>query len=150
MRRQFSGKLRPEIVLIGASTGGPQALTEFLSRLPQISAPVVVVQHTNSGFLEPFAKLMAKKSGLILGEMTEGEELCPGSIYVPRGEYHIKIERSRKENGKICLRNSSEGLVNGHRPAIDVLFKSADQSDIRCLSVLMTGMGSGCRQGRKY
>ncbi|MFO8065848.1 MAG: chemotaxis response regulator protein-glutamate methylesterase [Spirochaetia bacterium] len=131
---------RPEIVAIGISTGGPNALrkvfAEFDSQLP---VPVVVVQHMPAGFTSEFARSLDRVCALQVKEAEDGDELRPGHAFIAPGNYHLSVNRSSQ---LVTARVSQEELRNGHRPSADVLFESvAEIYGNRAVAVIMTGMG---------
>ncbi len=139
-------KFKPEVILIGASTGGPQALIELLSNFPKPTPPVLFVQHTSPLFISQFTKVLSAKSGLKLGSMGDYEKLNSNTIYGALNDYHIEIQKT--ENGLVLVKNKTNP-VHGHRPSVDVLFKSAAEARILCLSILLTGMGKDGAVGMK-
>jgi two-component system, chemotaxis family, protein-glutamate methylesterase/glutaminase len=142
--RQEAGDL--EIVAIGISTGGPNALRVVCGELPEdFPLPVVVVQHMPAGFTTEFAKSLDRICPLEVKEAAEGDLLKPGRMLICPGNYHIEVER-RRLAGVIKL--SQGDPVNGHRPSADVLFASvAKHYGGRVLGVIMTGMGrDGARE----
>lgn len=134
-----------EIVAIGISTGGPNALREVFAQIaPDLPVPVVVVQHMPAGFTEEFAKSLDRVSPLEVKEAAEGDILRPGRVLIAPGHSHMEIE---KRSLASIVRLSQAPPVNGHRPSVDVLFGSLAKSyGSRTLAVIMTGMG---RDGAK-
>ena len=139
--RRFAA-LTPRIITIGASTGGPQALTLLLQQLaPAIAdVPVVIVQHMPGDFTGLVADQVQRLSGLPTRAAINGEEPKPGHIYLAPGDQHLRIIKL----GKIHLLSLSNGPPeNFCRPAVDVLFRSAAQAyGPGTLGVVLTGMGS--------
>lgn len=136
---------KPDLILVGASTGGPQALFELLSNLPDYFPPLFVVQHTSSFLIDQFAQSLSVRAGLRLSEMKDHEVLEKGVLYTARGEYHIQV--SKNQNGQLILNKNYGAKVHGHSPAVDPLFLSASSFDISILSILLTGMGKDGAQG---
>jgi two-component system chemotaxis response regulator CheB len=143
--------LRPpantEIVAIGISTGGPDALRTVFSRLdPDLKVPILVVQHMPPGFTAEFAKSLDRICPLDVKEAAEGDVLRPGQILIAQGAHHLEIEK--KGTGETVARITDTPPVSGHRPSADVLFASVAMAyQNRALGVIMTGMGSdGARQ----
>jgi two-component system chemotaxis response regulator CheB len=143
--------LRPpantEIVAIGISTGGPDALRVVFSRLdPDLNVPILVVQHMPPGFTAEFAKSLDRICPLDVKEAAEGDVLKPGQILIAQGAHHLEIEM--KGTGETIARLTETPPVSGHRPSADVLFASVAMAyQNRALGVIMTGMGSdGARQ----
>lgn len=129
-----------DVVLIGASTGGPAALQTLLARLdPKIDVPVLVVQHIPVGFSEPLARRLGHASSLPVVEASDGADVARGKVYIARGGQHMKIVNS-PAGPRIKLSNSPP--VNGCRPSVDVmLFSAQQQFGPHCLGVILTGMG---------
>lgn len=141
--RQEAGPV--ELVAIGISTGGPNALREVFTHIdPELSVPIVVVQHMPAGFTGEFAKSLDRICPLEVKEAADGDLLKPGRILICPGDYHIEVEKRRL--AAMVKLNQNE-LVNGHRPSADVLFSSvAREYGGRSMAVIMTGMG---RDGAK-
>ena len=131
---------RRSIVVIGASTGGPQALTRVLRALPAtLPVPVALVLHLPVGYTQPFAERLDNECALEVLEAAPGLELIPGRVLVARAGIHLKVAR---EAG--ALRAVLDLLPAGtaHRPAVNVLFESAAQAcGAGVLGVVLTGMG---------
>ena len=131
---------RIEIIAIGISTGGPNALREMFKSLDStIRQPIVVVQHMPAGFTAEFAASLNTICPLTVTEAKDGEPLLGGHVYIAPGNYHMQIVR--KPIGNI-IRLNQDAQRNGHRPSADVLFESIAQIyGNRALGVIMTGMG---------
>jgi len=129
-----------EIIAIGISTGGPNALREVFAKLDKdLPAPIVVVQHMPPGFTEEFAKSLDKLCPLEVKEAAEGDIIKPGRILIAPGDKHIEVE---KRPLATVVHLSDAPPVNGHRPSADVLFASvAKEFGNRAMGVIMTGMG---------
>ncbi|MBI9099014.1 MAG: chemotaxis response regulator protein-glutamate methylesterase [Spirochaetaceae bacterium] len=137
---------RVQVMAIGISTGGPNALRKvFASFDPDLPIPVIVVQHMPAGFTEEFAKSLNRICPLEVKEAANGDLLKPGRILIAPGDYHVEV--SRKSLGTV-VNVVSKDPVNGHRPSVDVLFKSvAEEFQNECIAAIMTGMGrDGARQ----
>lgn len=134
------------VVSIGISTGGPQALQYLLSQLPaDFPGSIVVAQHMPEGFTEMFARRLDETCALEVKEAQSGDLLLAGRVLICPGSRHLKVKRLPL--GDIVVL-SDEPRVNGHRPSVDVLFKSvAEEFGDRGLAVLMTGMGEDGAQG---
>ena len=134
-----SGKI--EVIAIGISTGGPNALRDVFKMIdPHLKQPVLVVQHMPAGFTKEFANSLNKICALNVKEAEDNEPIESGNIYIAPGNYHIYVEQTNL--GKKMLRLSQEPQRNGHRPSADVLFESvAKVYQNRALGVIMTGMG---------
>jgi two-component system chemotaxis response regulator CheB len=129
-----------EIVAIGASTGGPNALVELLTQLPEdFAVPIVIVQHMLATFTRHFAQRLAAQCRIKIVEATAGDALAPGHVYIARGDYHLLTERRM---GRVILAMNQDPQENFCRPAVDVLFRSVAASHgARALAVVLTGMG---------
>ncbi len=129
-----------EIVAIGISTGGPNALREIFAKLdPKFSRPILVVQHMPAGFTKEFAASLNRICPLDIKEAEDNDEIHPGQIYIAPGNFHIVVEKSTLCN---VIRLSDAEPRNGHRPSADWLFESvAKIYQNRALGVIMTGMG---------
>lgn len=129
-----------DIVVLGISTGGPNALREVFKNLdPKFPKPILVVQHMPAGFTREFAASLDRICPLNVKEAEDGDPIHPGQIYIAPGDYHIVIEKSTLCN---VIKLSSAEPRNGHRPSADALFEScAKIYKNRALGVIMTGMG---------
>jgi chemotaxis protein methyltransferase CheR len=134
----------PEVILLGASTGGNEALIQLLRNFPPHSPPVVVVQHISPNFSAAFAQRLASQSGLVLGKFLQGEVLQPGHLYMSLSDHHICLKRV---GSNLVVSVNSDDPVSSHRPAVDKLFLSAATSGARCMAFLLTGMGRDGAQG---
>ena len=139
---------RIEIVAIGTSTGGPNALAEVLPRIPNgFPVPIVVVQHMPPIFTRLLAERLASRSAIPVEEGRAGEILSPGHAWIAPGNFHMKVIRA----GLTPRLNLNQGPPeNSCRPAVDVLFRSvAAAYGANVLGVVMTGMGSDGMRGGK-
>jgi two-component system chemotaxis response regulator CheB len=136
--------LRPiaptHIVAIGVSTGGPNALQYVFSQLPaEFSGSIIVVQHMPDGFTELFAKRLDECCPIRVKEAQSGDLLVAGRALICPGNRHMKVKKLPLGNVAIL---SDDAAVNGHRPSVDVLFRSvAEVFGSQAMGVLMTGMG---------
>jgi two-component system chemotaxis response regulator CheB len=139
---------RAEILAVGSSTGGPQALREFFGGLKGAwSRPVVVVQHMPPAFTAILADHLGKVSPLQAVEVEDGMPLLPGRIHLARGDHHMRL---RRQGGQLVLRLDQEAPENFCRPAVDPLFRSvAETFGERALAVVLTGMGHDGRDGAR-
>jgi two-component system chemotaxis response regulator CheB len=134
-----------QLIALGASTGGTEALAQVLARLPANAPPVVLVQHIHAAFVGSFAHRL---NGLCAGQVAlaqDGEVLRPGQVRVAPGDQHLVVER-----GPEGLRTRLKGgpKVCHQRPAADVLFHSVAQAaGPRAVAALLTGMGSDGADG---
>ena len=131
---------RIEIIAIGISTGGPNALREMFKYLDSsLRQPIVVVQHMPAGFTTEFAASLNNICPLTVTEAKDGEPLLGGHVYIAPGNYHMQIVHRPIGN---IIRLNQENQRNGHRPSVDVLFESIAQVyGNKALGVIMTGMG---------
>jgi two-component system chemotaxis response regulator CheB len=129
-----------EIVAIGISTGGPNALRVLLADIKaDFKVPILIVQHMPEGFTAEFAKSLTRICPLEVKEAEDNDLIAKGRILIAPGNKHMKIEQKRL--GNVVSINSSD-LVNGHRPSAGVLFNSvAETYGNRAMGVIMTGMG---------
>jgi len=129
-----------EVIAIGISTGGPDALRVVFANLDaDLKQPILVVQHMPAGFTLEFAKSLDRISPLNVKEAEEGDKLTPGWAYIAQGNKHLEIER---RSASAILHLSDAPLVSGHRPSADVLFASVAMAYTNhVLGVIMTGMG---------
>jgi two-component system chemotaxis response regulator CheB len=134
------------VVAIGVSTGGPNAIQYVLSRLPHdFSGALVIVQHMPEGFTEMFAKRLDATCAIEVKEAKSGDMLIAGRALICPGNRHIKVRRAALGDMVVL---SEEERVNGHRPSVDVLFRSvAREFGPTCAAVLMTGMGDDGAEG---
>jgi len=132
---------RIEVIAIGISTGGPNALRDVFKMIdPHLKQPVLVVQHMPAGFTKEFANSLNKICALNVREAEDNIPIESGNVYIAPGNYHILVEQTPL--GKKMLRLSQEPQRNGHRPSADVLFESvAKIYQNHALGVIMTGMG---------
>jgi two-component system chemotaxis response regulator CheB len=142
-RRKKSGEKRSparRVVAVGVSTGGPNALQYVLSQLPaDFPAAIVVVQHMPEGFTELFARRLDECCAIDVKEAASGDLLLAGRALICPGNRHMRVKRMPL--GDIVVL-SEEPKINGHRPSVDVLYRSVAQEFGRdALGLIMTGMG---------
>jgi two-component system chemotaxis response regulator CheB len=131
-----------DVVVIGVSTGGPNALAEVIPKLPAtFEAPVLIVQHMPAMFTESLANMLNKKSALHVKEAQQDEPIQAGTIYIAPGGRHMKVGFNVYKQPIVLLTDTEP--VNSCRPSVDVLFQSIPPVyGNRVLSVIMTGMGN--------
>jgi len=137
------------VVAIGASTGGPHALHYLLPQLPKdFPGTILVVQHMPEGFTDMFSHRLDEISAIWVKEAQSGDLLRAGRALICPGNRHLKVKRLPLGDVAVL---AEEPPVNGHRPSVDVLFKSvADEFGSQSLAVLMTGMGEDGARGMGY
>jgi two-component system, chemotaxis family, protein-glutamate methylesterase/glutaminase len=136
------------LLVVGSSTGGPEALTTFLRSLPPLRVPVAVVQHMPAVFTRQFAARLDRLLPFPVTETADGQLLEPGTVTIAPGDFHVHLARA---GGRLRARLSQEAALNYCRPAVDVLFRTAAASDrAQVLGVVLTGMGQdGCEGSRE-
>jgi two-component system, chemotaxis family, protein-glutamate methylesterase/glutaminase len=141
---------KTDVLVIGVSTGGPQALKQLIPQLPpNFPIPVGVVLHMPVGYTELFARSLASVSRLPVREAHDGESLQPGVVLLAPAGYHLSIIRRADRTTTAHL--SLQPLNTPHRPAVDILFKSAAEAyGDRTLGVVLTGMGSDGTAGAAW
>jgi two-component system chemotaxis response regulator CheB len=136
-----------QIIAIGASTGGTEAIREVLSRLPADSPAVLVTQHIPRAFSAQFAARMNTCSALTVQQAQDGQLITPGHAYIAPGDMHLLAVR---DGAHYRCRLSSDAPVNRHKPSVDVLFQSlAACVGANAIGVILTGMGADGAQGLK-
>lgn len=134
-----SPALNEGLIVIGTSTGGPRALHSILSGLPPAMPPIAIVQHMPPQYTRVLAERLDSVSALEVREARQGEPLRHGQVRIAPGDQHLEIQR--RGNGYAAYL-SSRPPVGGHRPSIDVLFRSAAvAARENAVGVLLTGMG---------
>jgi two-component system chemotaxis response regulator CheB len=139
-----------DVVVIGISTGGPQALKQLIPQLPaDFSAPVAMVMHMPVGYTEMYARKLDELSPLDVREAREGDVMRAGlALLAPAGR-HLTFRR--RADGDVVAHLDSRPFELPHRPSVDVLFQSAAEVyGQRVLGVVMTGMGSDGRAGAAW
>ena len=142
-----AGPVAPtKIVAIGVSTGGPHALEFVLSQLPaEFPGSILVVQHMPDGFTEMFAKRLDECCAIRVKGAQSGDLLLAGRALICPGNRHLRVKKLPLGNVAVL---ADEPRVNGHRPSVDVLFRSvAKEFGAQSVAVLMTGMGEDGASG---
>jgi len=141
------GLVRPEVVAIGVSTGGPEALGKLIPALPaNFPVPILVVQHMPPSFTRVFAERLNAGSKLEVKEGATGMLLRPGEVCLAPGDFHMYVEKGSISGVRIRL--NQEPPVNSCRPSVDVLFESVAQVfGERSLNLVLTGMGTDGLRG---
>jgi two-component system chemotaxis response regulator CheB len=135
-----------QIVAVGVSTGGPDALARVLPSLPaNFPVPVVIAQHMPRVFTSLLAARLSAKSSLPVRECVSGEPLKPGCAVIAPGDFHMVLSQ---EDGSLRLRTHQGPKVNFCRPSVDVLFQSIARTlGAHALAVVLTGMGQDGLKG---
>jgi two-component system, chemotaxis family, protein-glutamate methylesterase/glutaminase len=133
------------VIVVGASTGGTEALREMLEALPPDAPGVVIVQHMPAGFTGAFARRLNETCRVEVKEAESGDRVREGRVLIAPGNRHIEINRT----GAHYVAHVTDGpAVNLHRPSVDVLFRSAARAAGRnAVGVIMTGMGADGAEG---
>lgn len=140
-----ASSLRERLVLIGASTGGTEAIKEVLCRFPEQMPGIMIVQHMPEMFTGSFAKRLDGLCKIRVKEAEDGEKVLPGTAYLAPGHSHLLVKRS---GGLYVCELSKADPVNRHRPSVDVLFHSAAKHvGANGIGVILTGMGKDGAQG---
>jgi len=135
-----------ELIAIGASAGGPQALKIILSALPvDFHLPILVVQHMTNGFMRGFVEWLDAETQLKVKCAEDSEALLPGHIYFAPDNYHLEVYR---HSSKLLTKLTNKEPDHGFKPSVSVLFKSVAQvSGSHAIAVLLTGMGQDGADG---
>lgn len=144
-----SPRQRVNIVAIGVSTGGPNALAEVLSRIPtNFRVPIVIVQHMPPVFSKHLSDRLTAKLSICVKEAVPGDELKPGQAFLAPGGFHMALA---KNGALVSIRTNQDPPVNNCRPAVDILFESVAGIYGRyALGVILTGMGCDGLKGCEY
>lgn len=128
-----------KLIIIGASTGGTEAIREFLMQMPSDCPGILITQHMPEGFTRSFAKRLDSLCKISVVEAAGNERVLPGHAYIAPGHSHLTLARS----GANYMTKIDQGEpVNRHRPSVDVLFRSAAQfAGKNAVGVILTGMG---------
>lgn len=143
-----AGINQPGVIAIGVSTGGPNALQEIIPKLPpDLSVPILVVQHMPPLFTKLLAERLYAQSQMPVLEAVEGQDITPGHIYIAPGGFHMEVKRVL---GRTYITLNEEAPENSCRPAVDRLLRSvARVYGASALAIILTGMGQdgllGCQ-----
>lgn len=134
-----------KLIIIGASTGGTEAIREVLQPLPPDSPAVMIAQHMPAGFTRSFAQRLDGLCRINVKEAEHGERVLPGYAYIAPGGFHLSLARS---GANYVAHLDQEPPVNRHRPSIDVLFDSAAKhAGKNAIGIILTGMGKDGAEG---
>lgn len=138
-----------EVIAIGASTGGPNALAEILPKLPgDLGVPILLVQHMPPVFTASMASSLDRKCSLKVKEAADQEIVQPNTVYIAPGGHHMTVKRNKNNQVQIIL--NDEKPEHSCRPSVDVLFRSiAETYQHNILSIVLTGMGQDGALGVK-
>lgn len=135
------------IIAVGASTGGTEAIREFLAPLPPDAPAIVISQHIPAAFSKPFAERMNRCTAMSVCEAQDGQYILPGHVYIAPGDQHLLVER---DGARYRCRLNNGPPVNRHRPSVDVMFRSVAQNvGPNATGVILTGMGDDGARGLK-
>ena len=145
-----SARRRVDVCVIGISTGGPHALKYLIPQLPaDFPVPLAIVMHLPAGYTDLYAKRLDTHCALSVAEAKGGEALAAGKVYLAQAGRHLYLRR--RADGGVETHLDARPMDTAHRPAVDVLFRSAAEIyDGRVLGVVMTGMGSDGREGAAW
>ncbi|KQZ44854.1 chemotaxis response regulator protein-glutamate methylesterase [Duganella sp. Root1480D1] len=128
-----------KLIIVGASTGGTEAIREFLMQMPSDCPGILITQHMPEGFTKSFAKRLDSLCKISVMEAQGNERVLPGHAYIAPGHSHLLLTRS---GANYMTRLDQGEPVNRHRPSVDVLFRSAAQNAGKnAVGVILTGMG---------
>ncbi|KXS39165.1 MAG: two-component system, chemotaxis family, response regulator CheB [Halomonadaceae bacterium T82-2] len=128
-----------KLIIIGASTGGTEAIRQVLEPLPANAPAILITQHMPGGFTRSFAERLDRLCRIEVKEAEDGERVLPGHAYIAPGDRHLKLARS---GANYVVKLDDGEPVNRHRPSVDVLFHSAAVNAGRnAVGALLTGMG---------
>jgi two-component system, chemotaxis family, protein-glutamate methylesterase/glutaminase len=148
VERESKGKV--DIVVVGISTGGPQALKRLIPRLPgSFPVPVAIVLHMPVGYTDLYAQRLSELSELNVAEARHGERVQQGKVLIAPAGRHLKF--SREADGSVITQLDAIPFDTLHRPSVDVMFRSAAEVfEERVLAVVMTGMGTDGKEGASW
>lgn len=145
--RPFSSSTTDRILLVGASTGGTEALASFLQAMPVDCPPLAIVQHMPEHFTAAFARRLDQTCRIRVKEAEDNDTLNPGQALIAPGNMHMLLKRS---GTRYYVQVKSGPLVSRHRPSVDVLFRSgAQNAGKNVVAAIMTGMGDDGAKGMK-
>jgi two-component system chemotaxis response regulator CheB len=134
-----------KLIIVGASTGGTEAIKNFLSQMPTDCPGILITQHMPEGFTKSFAKRLDGLCKIAVAEAQGGERILPGHAYIAPGHSHMLLARS---GANYVTQLDDSPPVNRHRPSVDVLFRSAAKfAGKNAVGVILTGMGKDGAEG---
>lgn len=138
-----------DLIVIGISTGGPQALAFLIPQLPSnFPIPIAIVLHMPIGYTKMYAERLDQLSELKVVEAADGDVICPGMVFIAPAGRHLTF---KPQGANVVARLAAQPFDMPHRPSVDVMFQSAAEVyGNRVLGVVMTGMGSDGKQGAAW
>lgn len=128
-----------KLIMVGASTGGTEAIKEFLIKMPSDCPGILITQHMPKGFTSQFAQRLDRFCNIKILEAVGGERILPGHAYIAPGDEHMRLA---KNGANYITQLDKDPPVSGHRPSVDVLFYSAAKyAGKNAVGVILTGMG---------
>ncbi|QFY42449.1 chemotaxis response regulator protein-glutamate methylesterase [Candidatus Methylospira mobilis] len=128
-----------KLIILGASTGGTEAIKSFLLQMPLDCPGILIAQHMPEGFTQSFAKRLNGLCKVVVKEAEDGERILPGHVFIAPGHSHLLLARS---GANYVTKLDSGPPINRHRPSVDALFYSAaENAGKNAVGVIMTGMG---------
>lgn len=145
--RAYRGFARPNLVVMGTSTGGPGALREIIPALPaDLPVGVLVVQHMPPGFTGPLAKRLDSLSAITVREAADGHSIQPGEVLIAPAGFHMTL--AREGPAKCVVRIGDEPSGTLHKPSVDItMLSAAEVFGARAMGVILTGMGNDGARG---
>jgi two-component system, chemotaxis family, protein-glutamate methylesterase/glutaminase len=143
---KLENQIRPDLICIGTSTGGPDTLKNIFKQLKSgIKTPILIVQHMPPIFTTQLAIALNQTCDMTVTEAKDGEEIIPGHVYLAPGDYHMEL---RAQAGKNFIKLHQGEKVCYVRPAVDVMLKSVAQNfNGKVATFILTGMGNDGAQG---
>jgi len=144
--KRFHMNKNVDIIVIGASTGGPKVLTNILEKLPEnFSVPVLIVQHMLANFTSHFVQSLNRRTKIEVREGVSGAPVNAAHVWIAPGDRHMRL---RVEDGEVKIQLDQTMAENSCRPAVDVLFRScAEIYGANVLGIILTGMGQDGKSG---
>jgi two-component system, chemotaxis family, protein-glutamate methylesterase/glutaminase len=134
-----------KVIAVGASTGGVEALQDFLTSLPADAPAILIAQHMPAAFTGSFAARLDQLCAVSVSQAKDGERVLPGHVYIAPGGFHLELQRS---GANYVCRVTDAAPVSGHRPSVDVLFRSvASAAGANAVGIILTGMGKDGASG---
>jgi two-component system chemotaxis response regulator CheB len=141
IKLQQKNTISHNIIAIGASTGGTQAISQILKQFPSHMPPIVIVQHIPEEFSRLFANRLNEDLPFIVSEAVNGEPLLADHVYIAQGNKHLEVKKNIDNKFYLSVKKSEK--VNGHCPSVDKLFFSVSQIfKAKAVGILLTGMGT--------